>query len=336
MNRSYRIAVVVAALVLTFAGGLSWPRLSPACCPSDGNANTAGGTSALENNTLGCCNTAFGIEVLRSNTTGNQNTAFGVNVLWNNTIGNNNTGFGIGTLSGNTTGNDNTAVGISALGRTTTSNNNIAVGANAGGNLTSGSNNIYLGHGGVGSESGTIRIGTPTQQTRVLIAGIAGSHVSGSQVVINSKGRLGVVSSSARYKRDIHPMGERSQGLFQLRPVTFRYKQDPLGQRQYGLIAEEVAKVYPELVTKGPDGKVESVQYHELIPMLLNEVQHQQQEISELKGQAQQVATQSQELAELRAQNERLQAVLVEHNAALAARLEQLEHAPHGATVAAR
>jgi trimeric autotransporter adhesin len=84
-----------------------------------------------------------------------------------------------------------------------------------------------------------------------------------------------VIASSARYKRDIHDMGERSQGLYQLRPVTFRYKQDTPGPRQYGLIAEEVVKVYPELVTKGADGKVESVQYHELIPMLLNEAQRQ-------------------------------------------------------------
>ena len=103
-------------------------------------------------------------------------------------------------------------------------------------------------------------------------------------------------------------MGERSQGLHQLRPVTFRYKQDAQGQRQYGLIAEEVARVYPELVVRGAKGEVESVQYHELIPMLLNEVQHQQQELTELK-----------------AQNERLQAALVQQNAALAVRLERLE-----------
>jgi hypothetical protein len=103
-------------------------------------------------------------------------------------------------------------------------------------------------------------------------------------------------------------MEARSQGLYRLRPVTFRYRQDTQGQKQYGLIAEEVAKVYPELVTKGADGKVESVQYHELIPMLLNEVQHQQQEIMGLK-----------------AENARLQADLVRQTAAVAARLERLE-----------
>src|SRR5262249_17778267 len=139
--------------------------------------------------------------------------------------------------------------------------------------------------------------------------------------------------SSARYKRDIAAMGERSQGLYHLRPVTFRYKHDPQGQRQYGLIAEDVAKIYPELVTKGADGKVESVQYHELIPMLLNEVQRQQQK---LEAQSQQLSAQSQELVELKAQNEHLQAALVQQTTALAARLEQLEKAPHLATVATR
>jgi hypothetical protein len=141
------------------------------------------------------------------------------------------------------------------------------------------------------------------EQTRTFIAGIATSPVTGSLVVITDKGRLGIVVSSARYKQDIHDMGEQSAGLRQLRPVTFYYKADPQGAQQYGLIAEEVAEVYPELVTKGADGKVESVQYHGLIPMLLNEVQHQQQEIGELKAQVQQVA-------ELKAQNARLEAAL--------------------------
>jgi len=154
-------------------------------------------------------------------------------------------------------------------------------------------------------------------QTRTFIAGIRATPVTGKQVFINSNGQLGILASSARYKRDIQTMGELSRGLFQLRAVTFRYKHDPNGERQYGLIAEEVAKVYPDLVIKGADGKVESVQYHELIPMLLNEVQHQQQALE----------AQAQQLAQLKAQNARLQAALMEQNAALAARLERLEAA---------
>jgi hypothetical protein len=128
----------------------------------------------------------------------------------------------------------------------------------------------------------------------------------GGDVVVNSSGQLGVLSSSARYKRDIQPMAERSKGLWQLRPVTFRYKQDPDHQRQYGLIAEEVAEVYPELVVRGDKGAIESVQYRELIPMMLNEMQRQQAALRALKAQ----------------------------NSALEARLERLEQA--GKTLASR
>jgi Chaperone of endosialidase len=194
--------------------------------------------------------------------------------------------------------------------------------------LTSGSNNIAIGHPGVGGEANTLRLGS-SSQTRAFIAGITGVPVSGSQVLINSQGQLGVPLSSARYKRDIQAMGERSHGVHQLRPVTFRYKQDPQGQRQYGLIAEEVARVYPELVVRGTDGKVESVQYHELIPMLLNEMQHQQQK---LEAQSQQLSAQSQELAELKAQNKEQRA----QNAALATRLERLAGAARAATLTTR
>jgi hypothetical protein len=147
-------------------------------------------------------------------------------------------------------------------------------------------------------------------------------------VVIDSQGQLGIVASSARYKRDIQPIGAHSQGLHQLRPVTFRYKQDEQGERQYGLIAEDVATIYPELVTRGANGDLESVRYYEFIPILLNELQHQQQ----------QLGAQSQELAALQAQNAQLQAVVGQllardeaqrvQNAAWAARLERLEATP--------
>jgi len=156
---------------------------------------------------------------------------------------------------------------------------------------------------------------------------------AGNPVFVNVNGLLGLQASSARYKRDIQDIRERSQGLYRLRPVTFRYKQDAQGQRQYGLIAEEVAKVYPELVVRGAKGEVESVQYQELIPMLLNEVQHQQQalttqarQVAELQAQNESLrAAHAQELAELKAQNERLQAALAQQTAAVAARLERLE-----------
>jgi Chaperone of endosialidase len=157
------------------------------------------------------------------------------------------------------------------------------LGYQAGQNLTTGNNNIDIGNPGIAGDANAIRIGTSGVQNRVFIAGINNSLVTGLDVVVNSNGRLGIVMSSARYKKDIQNMGARSRGLLKLRPVTFRYKQDPTGERQYGLIAEEVAQVYPELVSYGPDGKIQSVHYQELIPMLLNELQQQASEIAQLK-----------------------------------------------------
>ncbi|MBI3796749.1 MAG: tail fiber domain-containing protein [Deltaproteobacteria bacterium] len=277
-----------------------------------GSSNTGIGQSALFSNTVGTSNSALGAFALQSNTQGTGNTAFGTFTL-NSSTGNNNTGIGSDVLLNNTTGHSNTALGAGALHNITTSSNNIALGSEAGVALTSGNKNIYLGHRGRASESKTMRLGSG--QTRTFISGIEGTPLSGSMVLIDSKGQLGVPVSSARYKQAIHGMGERSRGVLKLRPVTFRYKQDASARRQYGLIAEEVVKVYPELVTRGADGQVESVQYHELIPMLLNELQYQQQQLT----------TQSQQVAELRAQNARLQEALVQQSAALAERLERLE-----------
>jgi hypothetical protein len=277
----------------------------------DGTANTATGADALLNNTSGNYNTASGFQALASSTSGasgSYNTATGVNTLYSNGTGSNNTASGAFALDINTSGAYNTALGYQALYNSTGSRN-LALGYNAGYKLTSGDKNIYVGNSGVASESNTMRLGQVVNQTKTFIAGIYGVALSSGSpkpVYINSSGQVGLLASSARYKRDIQDMREHSQGLYSLRPVTFRYKQDRQGQQQYGLIAEEVAKVNPELVTKGADGKVESVQYHELIPMLLNEVQHQQQRLE----------TQSQELAELKAQN-----------AALVERLGRLEAA---------
>jgi hypothetical protein len=204
------------------------------------------------------------------------------------------------------------------------------IGHEAGSFLKSGSNNIYLGNSGAATESNTMRLGN-NSQTSTFIAGITGVPIGGVPVLIDSEsGQLGIQASSIRYKRDIQPMGAHSRGLLQLRPVIFHYKQDAQNERQYGLIAEEVAKVYPELVTRGATGEVEAVRYQEVIPMLLNEMQHQQR----------QVAAQAQELAALKAQNARLRAAVVqqrEQDAALAARLERLEAAAaRAATLASR
>src|SRR5262249_12666653 len=241
------------------------------------------------------------------------NIASGAYALLSNATGDFNTATGVSALQHNTTGQLNTATGINALVNMTTGNENIAVGARAGASLKSGSRNIYLGNPGVASESTTLRLGS--LQTRAFIAGVVGTVVSGSTVVVSNTGQLGTLPSSARYKRDIHPLGEQSQKLHQLRPVSFRYKQDPQGVKQYGLVAEEVATVYPELVLKGEKGEIEGVQYQELIPPLVNEAQHQQREWAAVKAK---------------------NAALGAQNAALAPRLERLEAAANRATLTER
>jgi hypothetical protein len=240
-----------------------------------GFGNTAAGFDALLQNTTGAANTATGFDALQRNTAGHDNTASGSDAMADNTLGSINTATGENTLAKNTTGSKNTAMGFAALANNSTGNFNIAVGYIAGSNLT-GDNNIDIGNEGVAGESNVIRIGTKGTQTRTLIAGITGSPVFvGSQVLVNANGRLGVPVSSARYKRDIRDMGSASARLMKLRPVTFRYKEDPNGMLQYGLVAEEVVRVYPELVTYGEDGKPLSVAYQMLPAMLLNELQKQ-------------------------------------------------------------
>jgi len=244
-----------------------------------GSENTAAGYFALGSNTTGDGNTAAGVAALRDNTAGGDNTAAGLGALGSNTTGDGNTAAGAGALEDNTTGGDNTAAGTDALDSNTTGSVNIAVGSAAGSNLTTGSNNIDIGNEGVAAESSTIRIGTQGTQTDTFIAGIFGNaKTKGCEVVVESTGQLECVKSAARYKRDIHDMGRSSEGLMKLRPVTFRYKQDPAGTLQYGLVAEEVARVYPELVVRDADGKVESVSYWMLTSMLLNELQRQAKE----------------------------------------------------------
>jgi len=167
-----------------------------------------------------------------------------------------------------------------------------------------GNNNIYIGNLGAGDESQTIRIGTAQAQT--FIAGIVGASVTDpAPVVIDMfTGQLAAdIRSSARYKQDITAMGARSDGLLKLRPVTFAYKEDARGVTHYGLVAEEVQAVYPELVTRTATGEVQGVRYQELIPMLLNELQHEHQALQHehqaFEQQRVEMATLRQDLAEL-------------------------------------
>jgi len=165
------------------------------------------------------------------------------------------------------------------------------VGDFAGGNLTTGDVNIDILNPGVAAESNTIRIGVT--QTRTFIAGIFGTNVSGSTVVVNSDGQLGVAASSRRFKREIKPMDEASEAILALRPVTFHYKSDNTNTPQFGLIAEEVAEANPDLVVRDENGEIYTVRYDQVNAMLLNEflkehkkVEEQQARISELNSRA--------------------------------------------------
>jgi hypothetical protein len=261
--------------------------------------NTATGEAALLNNTASN-NTATGFQALFTNKTGTQNTAIGVSALLNS-IASNNTATGFRALLNNKgNGQSNTANGAFALQNNTTGSSNIALGFQAGANLTTGSKNIDIGNVGVAGEGNTIRIGTevtsPFSSSATFIAHIYGQTVDGASglpVFIDNSGHLGTVQSSARFKDDVKPMDSASEALLKLKPVTFRYKQqvDSSGVPQFGLIAEQVEKVAPELVVRDKGGKPYSVRYEAVNAMLLNEflkehrlVQEQRATINELKS----------------------------------------------------
>lgn len=251
-----------------------------------GSNNTAVGSAALGQNTGGGYNSAFGYNALAVNALGMGNTALGYTALFNNNA-NYNTAVGIAALSNNTMGGNNTALGYFALSGVTIGGGNIAIGTAAGQNVAgSGSYNIEIGNPGTPTDSNVIRVGTPGDQMSTFIAGISTSPVAGSAVLVNSLGQLGVLLSSKRYKEDIQDMGRASDAVMRLRPVTFHYKraaEDGRKPLNYGLIAEEVAKVYPELVVYGDHGEIESVQYHQLPALLLNEMQKQHKTIQKLE-----------------------------------------------------
>ena len=253
-----------------------------------GSANTATGIWALTSNTTGENNTATGLQALYSNTSGTYNTATGSAALFENDTGNNNTAEGFFALISNTTGSNNTAQGYFALSSNMTGNGNISLGASSGTNLTTGDNNIDIGNAGVAGESGIIRIGTAGTQTATFIAGIRETPLAQGVAIavgITADGQLGVRASSARFKEGIKPMDKTSEAIFSLQPVTFRYKKafDPQALPQFGLVAEQVAKVSPDLVARDAEGKPFTVRYDEVNAMLLNEFLKEHHTVQELK-----------------------------------------------------
>ena len=244
-----------------------------------GNANTATGYDALYYSTTGDDNMANGYAALYYNTRGSYNTANGYEALFSNTTGDDNTANGFEALSSNVYGYDNTATGLKALFQNTIGHDNTAIGTNAGQYQTTGSNNVYIGAGinGIAGESNACRIASIFGQTAP----------SGSAVFITSGHKLGTMTSSARFKDEIKPMDKASEAILALNPVTFRYKKeiDPAGISQFGLVAEEVEKVNPNLVVRGKDGKPYSVRYEAVNAMLLNEFLKEHKKVEEQQGQ---------------------------------------------------
>jgi hypothetical protein len=252
-----------------------------------GSNNTAMGVLALASNTTGGVNTATGASALQYNTTGIRNTANGTSTLINNTSGSNNTAVGDDALQDNATGSYNTAIGNSAMLNNKQGSRNVALGNLAGIRL-SGNDNIAIANPGVRDEFGTIRIGTIGKQTNAYITGISGATVpTGVAVIVDADGHLGTITSSARFKEAIKPMDKASDAILELKPVTFRYKHelDPAGAPQFGLVAEEVAKVNSDLVARDEKGKPYTVRYEAVNVMLLNEFLKEHQTIQELKKQ---------------------------------------------------
>jgi hypothetical protein len=249
-----------------------------------GSANTAAGHQPLIYNTTGVGNTATGFAALAHNTTGDFNTANGLDALRYNTTGFQNTAIGSQALLNNSEAFKNTGVGYQAL-LNNTGSGNTALGYLAGSNLTTGDDNICIGADGVAGEGGTIRIGRSFIGA-AYIAGISGQTASGgAQVFVDADGKLGTNTSSERFKENIKPMGKDSEAILALTPVSFRYREeiDPQSIPQFGLIAEEVEKVNPELIIRDKEGKPQTVRYEQINAMLLNEFLKEHTTVLELQ-----------------------------------------------------
>jgi hypothetical protein len=272
-----------------------------------GSSNTANGVNTLLFNTTGFQNAATGVEALFSNTTGFHNTAGGFQALLRNTTGNHNTADGDNALVHNTIGSLNTAIGAHALDSNVTGSSNAALGFQAGFNIT-GSGNVCIGQNieGLAGENNITRIRNigATPQANAIF------------VTVGAGGKLGFQGSSRRYKDDIKPMDKISEELFALKPVSFRYKQeiDPARSLDFGLIAEDVATVNPDLVARDDEGKIVTVRYQAVNAMLLNEFIKEHRKVEELEKQVEKLTAGLQKVsARLEANKPTLQTVLNNH-----------------------
>ena len=309
-NHSFRLCLTLGLIIAAGGNGIALAQtgntaygVSALLSNTSGSNDSAFGEGALASNTTGNNNTATGFETLLSNVSGAGNTASGYQALLSNTLGNDNFAGGYKAIYANTVGIQNVAIGSYSLYRTNGSNN-IAIGYESGYWLAGGSNNIHIGHPGTSNDNNMIRIGKQGVQKSAAIAGISGVNVTGGAAVfVNKQGQLGVQLSSIRYKEDVHSMGTESARLLKLRPVTYRYKQpDENGSKpqQYGLIAEEVAKVMPELVVYNEQGQPETVAYQTLAPLLLNELQKEHYELQTERRQMEKMQAEIDELRKAR------------------------------------
>jgi trimeric autotransporter adhesin len=204
------------------------------------------------------------------------NTANGLQALYSNIGGRYNTGMGVQALYSNSSGNSNTATGYRALSSDTGSNN-IGLGYNAGSSLTTGSGNVCIGAG---------VLGVPGESNTTRIKNVYASIASARAVYVNSDNKIGTLASSRRYKEDVKKMDKASEAILALKPVTFRYKKEiePNGAIMFGLIAEEVEKVDPDLVTRDAKGEAETVRYDVVNAMLLNEFLKEHQKVQRLEA----------------------------------------------------
>jgi len=258
------VAVGWGALYSDTQGSLNTAIGTGALLLNIGDQNTATGAGALLFNNNGIYNTANGAFALHLNTEGDFNTANGFQALFNNTIGSQNAATGYQALFRNTTGIYNTANGFGALSTNITGIGNTALGAAAGNSISTANGVICIGAGMLGAN-----VDNTTWISNVY--GVATQSGTTAPVVVSDTGQLGTAASSERFKKDIATMEEASEAILSLRPVTFHYKTDSKGISQFGLIAEEVAKVNPALVLPDKEGKPYSVRYYQVNAMLLNE-----------------------------------------------------------------
>ena len=272
---SFNTGVGAGALALNNADSNTAFGAAALLFNTTGFSNTAVGAATLINNITGVENTAIGGGALSANTEGLDNAATGFGSLSHNTTGGANTADGSGALFNNTTGEFNTAVGQGALQANTTGSANVALGVGAGGSVTTAENVICIG----------ATVGGANVSNRCYIGNIRSATTGNNNaipVLIDSAGQLGTISSSRRFKKEIKPMDKASEAILALKPVTFHYKSDKTNTPQFGLIAEEVAEVNPDLVVRDENGEIYTVRYDSVNAMLLNEFLKEHRKVQKL------------------------------------------------------